>query len=230
VPHHRELEIDPMSPMSPMSPMNPMSARTHRPCLAPASSSGRAVVASDLVVVVAAIVAAVGAAGALGCVAPGSAAVDDSLPPVTSAAAVEAWLATGSYLTWQCEAAPHASRDPRHQVQSRVCNNRALASTPGDAAEVAVDAASVRELWNLAGTELVGLALNRHTRAGAGADTWFWYERAFDAPALLGWPIAGAPPATCSGCHATAGRGANPGRSFVFTLVQGAPDPVGVAP
>src|SRR4051794_906793 len=52
-------------------------------------------------------------------------------PPTTSAADVEAWLATGMYLSWHCESAPHPARIPSPHSTNRICTNDILSGFTG---------------------------------------------------------------------------------------------------
>src|ERR1700746_1873789 len=67
-------------------------------------------------------------------------------PPTTDPDAVAAWLAAGDYLSWHCEAEPHAARPPGAHNHNRICSNDALA-THGEG-EYPVDAAAVKELYD----------------------------------------------------------------------------------
>src|SRR5512140_1746987 len=58
---------------------------------------------------------------------PPPAAGDVQTPP-TGGAAVEAWLESGDYRAWHCEAAVHGARSPSPHGLGRICSNGALAA------------------------------------------------------------------------------------------------------
>jgi len=124
-------------------------------------------------------------------------AIGEAVPPVDDAA-LQAWLAAGSYAAYLPESAPHDSAGP-HGGQVRTFVNRALATSLGACAEShPVGAAAVKELRNATG--LTGWAVMVKTLPGPGADAWYWYEVFSTAPdARPGF--SGQADETCTGCH-----------------------------
>jgi hypothetical protein len=153
---------------------------------------------------------------------------DPQNPPTTGRLDVEAWLATGAYKTWHCEASPHANRSPSPHGMNRICSNT-LSSAHG-AGEYPVNAANVKELWDAAASKIVGYAVERHTRAGTTGDSWYWYERVpadsaapHDTNGVVadGFGGSGTALSICVGCHMAAGSdAAHFGHDFVYTQVQ----------
>jgi hypothetical protein len=149
-------------------------------------------------------------------------------PPTTSMADIEAWLKGGDYKSWHCEATPHTPREGSpHPSMDRVCSNN-LVSAAGSG-EYPVGSSSVVELYDSAGTTLVGHGVNLHVAAGKDPGTWFFYELVpanstimHDASGLvfLGLGNAGNANALCAGCHSSAGPPTYSGHDFVFTQVQ----------
>jgi hypothetical protein len=154
--------------------------------------------------------------------------MDPQTPPTSGRVDIEAWLSAGLYKTWKSEAAVHASRSPSPHGQNRIFSNTLL-STAG-AGEYPVGAASVKELYNDAGTQLNGYAVFLHTKAGKTGDTWYFYERVpLDHPAphdtygVVADGAGGSGPANtiCVGCHQAAGSdAAHSGHDFVYTQVK----------
>jgi hypothetical protein len=144
---------------------------------------------------------------------------DAQTPPTGTQAAVEAWLAAGSYkgAGWKCEAAVHPARATGMSPHgmNRICSNTKLSTATGTG-EYPIGSAGVKELYDDAGTKIVGYATYLKTKAGAG-ESWYWYERAeaFGATAVANGPgNAGTPLTVCVGCHSKAPR------DNVFTPVQ----------
>lgn len=155
-----------------------------------------------------------------GCHAPGTLgneAGNLQVPPTTSAADVGAWLKMGAYTTWHCEPAAHPARSPSPHGTNRICSNDALSGA--GLGEYPVDSAAVKEI--LDGTTVVGYAVYRHVRAGAGGDSWFWYEQQGGSVGAIGLGDKGTPHDVCVGCHGKAGSDAqHPGHDFVYTQVR----------
>lgn len=129
---------------------------------------------------------------------------DDQTPPIGSAAELEAWLATGVYKKWPCEAERHPARSGSAHSANRICNNSKLAGS--SAGDYPAGSASVKELFDGSGA-LVGYAVGLRIRSGPAA--WFWYERV-GTTTYANSLDAG----LCSGCH----RGAP--RDHIFTQVR----------
>jgi len=177
-----------------------------------------------------------GAAGGSGGSGGGPAATAE-LPPM-GAAAVEAWLAAGSYKSWTCEPAVHAARSPSPHGFNRICSNALIAGNAEATATWPKGAAAVKELY-AASTDAtpVGYAVYAKTAtdsaAGAG---WYWYERVpldhpapHDAAGVVADGLGSSGPAMqiCVGCHGAAGSDAahTPslgGRDQVYTPVSAA--------
>ena len=121
-------------------------------------------------------------------------------PPVGQAA-LEAWLAQAFHQAWTCEdrISPTADRQSRaaqdlFQPGAAVQHQRGL---PGGAA-------SVKELYTT-GDQPNGFAVGVKVEEGAGAYTWYWYERRGTSPSAR--PLAeGVGVPDCAVCHGTAPR------------------------
>ncbi len=159
------------------------------------------------------------------CGQPAAIDVSAQLPPVVGADELEAWIATGAYLGWRCEPAPHPAIAPSPHEMNRTCANDLV--VPGVVGQFSTDAAFVKETWGANGA-ITGYAVQRHTRPGGDADTWFWYRRvALDDTAFahdehgvvaIGWPLPGTAAATvCVACHLEAGIDGFAGHDFVFS-------------
>ncbi len=150
-----------------------------------------------------------GGAGGTG----GSAGTGAQVPP-TGAAAIDAWLAAGSYKSWAClpaARAPLAGVSPHGQ--NRVCTNAALSAH--GAGEYPVNSAAVKELYNSSGA-IIGYSVSLHVSAGKTGSNWYWYEKigATVAADAVGVPF-------CVSCHQGAGSdAAHPGHDFVYTQVR----------
>jgi hypothetical protein len=150
------------------------------------------------------------------------------LPP-TGRVAVDAWLATGAYRAWHCEAAPHPARSPSPHGINRICSNDALSAFTGTG-EYPVGSAAVKELYDSAGTTVVGYAVYHHVSAGTAGGNWYWYEHVPLASAAPhdsngtvadGLGSAGTANSICVGCHTATGVDAmHSGHDFVYTQVR----------
>lgn len=140
----------------------------------------------------------------------------DMQTPVTGTAAdIDAWIATGDYKAWHCEAAPHAARSPSPHGGNRICSNDLLSAH--GAGEYPVGAASVKELYDTANTKIVGYAMARKMSAGGG-DTWYWYE-VNGGVVANGLGVTGTSAGSiCVGCHSKAEMHA--GHDLVYTQVK----------
>jgi Cytochrome P460 len=159
----------------------------------------------------------------------------DQLPPLGEAA-VEAWLETGAYEDWHCEADVHESRSPSPHGYNRICSNDAIAAMAQGSGDWPKGAAAVKELYaSESATEPTGYAVYVKTEEeSAGGANWYWYERlppsgaAADEPGQLvadGMGDSGPAKTICVSCHAAAG--ADPmhtpsvgGRDQVYTPVD----------
>ncbi len=164
-------------------------------------------------------------------------AAENPQTPPTAAAPLEAWLHTGAYKRWHCEATVHGAPSPSVHGIARICANDALASAvDGDAAWPA-GAAAVAELYARATDAApAGFAVAVKTQAdSAGGAGWYWYARVPLAEAVLphdahGLAADGTGEAVpqlgaCVQCHRSAGS--DPahtpralGRDLVFTPVR----------
>lgn len=174
-----------------------------------------------------------------GSAAPPNVPASDAQTPPTNGAAVRAWLQAGSYKTWHCESAPHASRDPSPHNMNRICSNdlaSAFAAGDGGTGERPAGTAAVKELYDANGTNIRGYAVYLKAAATTnGGANWYWYESDPTVPAAIrdaqnvladGFGgSGGGPKGICVGCHAGAGSNPmhtpTPGASdFVYTQVH----------
>jgi hypothetical protein len=146
----------------------------------------------------------------------GASAGTAQVPPITSGADIESWLAMGFYKSWHCEAASSPGSGLSPHGAHRICSNDVLSSFSGSG-EYPVGAANVKELFDAVGGHLVGHAIELHAAAGTNGNDWFWYEK-LDGSA----PVADATGVSlCVGCHAAAGSDAmHPGHDFVYSQVR----------
>lgn len=145
---------------------------------------------------------------------------DDPDVPPTETAALEAWIGTGRYLGWECEEAAHAPREPSPHPSNRICSNPLLSSSAPGA--LPVGAASVKEIYNDAGDELLLYAVSVKVGAGGATDpgSMYWYEGdTVAAPVVSARGDAGGiAQNVCFDCHSHAPEVA--GREQFFTIVQ----------
>lgn len=157
-------------------------------------------------------------------------------PPTSGRVDVEAWLATGAYNDWACEASIHASRDPSPHGFNRICSNDLIAANASGTGAWPEGAAAVKELYASAtATTPIGIAVYLKTADdSAGGANWYWYERVpldsevpHDANGVVADGMGGSGPALtiCVGCHTAAGADAGHtptpgGRDQVYTPVQ----------
>ena len=118
---------------------------------------------------------------------------DSQIPPVLSADGIEAWIATGKYKAWKCEPSP-VMRSSAHGT-NRVCSNAFLSGATS--APYPVNSASVKELFNSAGTSLVGYAFSMRLTTGDGGSCRYWYERFNTTVTADGQGVT-----LCASCHA----------------------------
>jgi len=156
--------------------------------------------------------------------------------PPEGASSVEAWLKAGSYKSWHCEGAVHASRDPSPHGFNRICSNDLVAANAAGAQAWPQGAAAVKELYASAtDTTPIGYAVYTKTAAdSAGGASWYWYERVpldsaapHDANGVVadGRGGDGTAKTICVACHAAAGTDAKHtpsqgGRDEVYTPVH----------
>jgi hypothetical protein len=150
--------------------------------------------------------------------------------------AIEAWLKTGVYKDWQCEAEVHAARTPSPHGFNRICSNDLISANATRTGNWPKGAAAVKELLASADdAKPIGYAVYLKTDSdsdnGAG---WYWYERVpldHDAPHDSRGVVAdgagdGGPEKTiCVGCHVAAGTDdahtpSAGGRDQVYTPVE----------
>lgn len=153
---------------------------------------------------------------------------DPQNPPTTGRADMVAWLGQGLYKQWASEPAVHAARSPSPHGKNRIRSNAKLSAASGG--EYPVDSAAVKELYDDAGTAVIGYAVYRKTKAGRTGDTFYWYESvplASDVPhdsngvVADGFGGSGTAQTICVGCHMAAGADANhSGHDFVYTQVR----------
>ncbi len=138
-------------------------------------------------------------------------------PPTTNGTDVEAWLAAGSYKAWHCESTPHPSRDPSPHGINRICSNDLTSAFTGSG-ERPQGSAGVKELYDSAGTNVVGYAVYVKTKPTSdGGNSWYWYERVplastapHDAQGVVADGLGTTTNANqiCVSCHAGAGKDA----------------------
>lgn len=153
---------------------------------------------------------------------------DAQSPPTTGHTELQAWLARGAYKDWTCEPAVHDARSPSPHGKNRICSND-LASAHGDG-PYPIGAASVKELYDDAGAQIVGYAVGLKVSADTTGAGWYWYENVpLDHPAphddrgvvADGIGSSGAALDICVGCHVGAGADAqHSGHDFVYTQVR----------
>jgi hypothetical protein len=153
----------------------------------------------------------------------------DPLPPTSGRVEIEAWLAKGIYKTWTCQDGVQDPITISPHGKQRICSNKLVTdhATPD---EYPVDASSVKELYDAAGTNIVGYAVSRHTKAGTDGGSWYWYERVpLDHPAMPdengvvadGPGDAGRAKDLCVSCHSATGLDADhPGHDFVYEVAM----------
>jgi hypothetical protein len=132
--------------------------------------------------------------------APGSAGTAQT-PPMGQAA-LEPWLAAGSYTKWHCETQIFPVRLNGAHGRHRICSNDLIYAS---GLNYPVGAASVKELYD-AMDRPFGYAVGLKVAEGSGPHTWYWYERVGRLATLS--PVADAIGARDCGtnCHATAVR------------------------
>jgi len=143
----------------------------------------------------------------------------DAQTPPQSAAAIEGWIAEGHYQDWQCEPTSHEARSPSPHGFNRICSNDLL--TDHDSGPYPAGAASVKELFDETGMDIVGYAVALHVSAGASGDTWYWFEKVSGGVVADGLGDDGPANTICVGCHQGAGSDAmHSGHDMVYTQVE----------
>jgi len=150
----------------------------------------------------------------LGAPNPAPLASDDQTPPNTDRAAVEPWLAAGSYKNWACEIDPHPQMKVSPHGMNKICSNDLEANFSGAAgSERPVGSAAVKELYDDS-AQLVGYAVAVKVKAASDAGAgWYWYERVplssaapHNSKGIVadGLGSAGTASTICVGCHVAA--------------------------
>ena len=142
------------------------------------------------------------------------------LPATGTDAEVRAWLGQKSYATgtWKCESAPHDARSPSPHGKNRICSNATLSAHGAGA--FPVGAAAVKELYDETGATVVGHAIYRKVKEGAG-EAFYWWEDNGGSTVANGNGDDGAAKSICVGCHAGAGSDAkHSGHDLVYTQVK----------
>ncbi len=127
--------------------------------------------------------------------------------PINTTSALEAWLKGGEYLSWPCEAAPHAARSGSAHSKNRICSNTTLSADNGSG-EYALGSVAVKELYD-SSDAINGYAVSVKVASGNGSNGWYWYERIGDSVVANGKGVT-----TCTACHSGAPR------DHVFTQVN----------
>jgi hypothetical protein len=154
-----------------------------------------------------------------------NAAADPQNPPM-GRTDLESWLSMGLYKSWKCESSAHDARAPSVHGKNRICSNAVLSASGSGA--FPTNAASVKELFDDAGSTIIGYAVQRHTSTGTTGASWYWYERVplnnmapHDSNGVVADGLGASGPALsiCVGCHSAAGP-AHSGHDMVFTQIQ----------
>jgi hypothetical protein len=149
--------------------------------------------------------------------------------PPMGAAAVQAWLATGVYKSWHCEAAPHAARSPSIHLFDRICSNDIISANATGTGPWPEGAAAVKELYTAATVDggvpgAYAVYLKTEPDSGAGANWYFYGPLTAGGSAVDGLGSSATVAAECVSCHMAAGTDAahtpSPGgRDEVYTPV-----------
>lgn len=117
----------------------------------------------------------------------------------TEPAALQQWLATGSYSRWQAESKTHPSEGP-HGGHVRTFLSADLAASLAAGTDHPAGAASVKELYG-DGTAVTGWAVSvKLTGDSADGDGWYWYEVFTTEPAGTA-DYQGVGLDLCTDCH-----------------------------
>ena len=116
----------------------------------------------------------------------------------TDASKMFQFLTAGDYKAWTAESAVHESKGPHGKVRTFV-NETLASSLSAKNSEHPVGSAAVKELYKKDGTTLSGWAVELKATAGAGGESWYWYEVFSTTDGSS--PIEGLGHSTCTGCH-----------------------------
>ena len=94
----------------------------------------------------------------------------DQIPP-QGYAAIDPWLEAESYLAWACM--PAVADSSTHGMR-KSCSNDILSDEPADGL-YPIGATSVMELYDEAGTTLIGHAVHMRALSGGGGGGHYWY-------------------------------------------------------
>src|SRR5580698_3369838 len=101
---------------------------------------------------------------------------DPDVPP-TRSAALAAWIGSGFYKSWTCEPAPHVQVFPSNHGYNRTCNNPILHDDATGTGPFPIDAASVKELYDACGVNIIGYAVSKKVSESTSLDSnWYWYQ------------------------------------------------------
>jgi hypothetical protein len=146
----------------------------------------------------------------------GAPAAGNTQTPPQGAEALDAWLATGVYKSWHCEAAAHSPRGPSPHLSgmnggNRICANDLLSGFTGTG-DYPVGSAAVKEVFDSIppadSTKPMGYAVYLKTGAG-DCTSYYFYERVGSTVAADGPGTSGTPHSSCVGCHSAAGKDAS---------------------
>lgn len=113
------------------------------------------------------------------------------------AAEVIALLEDGGYDSWSAEPAVHEARGSSPHGNVRVFINEALEGSLEAGNDThPVGAAAIKELYDEAGEELVGFAVEVKVTEGSTGDDWYWYMEAGGEVMAEGTGVE-----LCVGCH-----------------------------
>ena len=141
--------------------------------------------------------------------------VANSQQPPQGQAAIDAWLASGAYLSWNCE--PEALQRTSIHGPDRICSNDIIADDlqASNTAAWRQGAAAVKELYNSDLSSIIGYAVYLKTAPdSANGDNWYWYE-VIDGAIFAD----GLGESQCSGCHSAANDEQVGARDFVYAPI-----------
>jgi hypothetical protein len=155
---------------------------------------------------------------------------ETKVPPTSGHTDMQAWLMAGHYKNWKCETGVQDPIMISPHGKQRICSN-AILSGHATQDEYPVDSSAVKELYDEAGTTIVGYAVYRHVKAGTDGGSWYWYEQLpLDHPAMPdpmtgviadGLGDSGNAMSICVACHSATGIDADhPGHDFVYEQIK----------